>query len=163
MLDANDIGILLAWYGAPCGCRCKHCSLNSGGRTTGVAFCRAMGIVRKYLEWKNALGRSAFSVDLAVGYSAEFSQLAQFLEFRKNHELGAWDFFPVNGIDVRRGRRLRRWFACVHAAGVRRLGLSFFGLEQSHDRWAGRAGAFSWLLMLAEEATAPGPGWRGGR
>jgi len=61
-----------------------------------------------------------------------------------------WDYLPLNGLRFREWDQLQELFGSLADAGIRTVNLSFYGLAEHHDQWAGRRGDFDYLMRMAE-------------
>lgn len=152
----EDRGILFSWNGIPCGCRCDHCLLSSDSHPTTVSYQEAKSLVERFLAWRNASGKAGLSVDFATGFSIEFPQLLDYIAFRVQNGMQGADALQVGGIRVRSGAELRSFLGSLAQAGIRRLGLSFHGMDSSHDRCTGRIGDYRFTMELARAAAECG-------
>ena len=158
-MTMEDKGINLSWNGNPCGCRCDHCLLSSGTQTCGVGYEEAKGIVERFLRWRGDTdSRGGFAMGFAVGFSAEFPQLPDYVRFRFQNGMQGSDSLQVGGIRKRSGADLRSFLEGLARAGVRRLGLSFHGMGDSHDRCTRRSGDYEFLIDMARTAAELGMG-----
>ena len=153
--DIIDVGVGIGWYGSPCNCRCRHSSLESGKRADTVPFERAKALAEKFVRWLEAQGIEDFPVDIIFGYSPDSPDLAQCTEFNLKH--GATGrFVPVNGMRFKSDEELKDLFLSFREIGVTGVGVTFYGLRDLHDRWAGREGDFDYTLQVAEKAAECG-------
>ena len=153
--DIRDLGVGIGWYGSPCNCRCRHCSLESGKRADTVPFERAEALAEKFVRWLEAQGIEDFPVDIIFGYSPDSPEFVQCTEFNLKH--GATGrFVPVNGMRFKTDEELKDLFLSFREIGVTGVGVTFYGLRDLHDRWAGREGDFDYTLQVAEKAAECG-------
>jgi len=144
----EDDGILFSWNGTPCSCRCDHCLLASGARPCRVRYEDAKAVVERFLSWREDADRSELAVDFAAGYCVDFPQLPDYVQFRIQHGMQGADALQVGGIRKRSGADLRTFLEELARAGIRRLGVSFHGIDESHDRCTHRRGDFAFLMEL---------------
>lgn len=138
----------------PCHCGCRHCLLDSCHKATGVDYARGQAFARRFYSWMRE-NRPDLGGNFYVGYCNEFAELGEHISFVR--EFAPWfDFLQFNGLAFRNGEEIRALLGSVMERGVRLIDLTFFGLEEFHDRFAGRKGDFRYLLEIAGEAKALG-------
>lgn len=140
-------------FESPCGCRCRHCLLESGQRLSGVSFDRTMALAERFVRWREDNGLPNFPIEIGFGYACDVTpRFLRTLEFSR--ELGATGkHVPVKGRAFMDEDTLRQDLLTLKAHGVENIGLTFYGLPEFHDRWAGRRGDFE-HTMLAARLTA---------
>ncbi len=148
-----DWGVVFEWDGAPCGCRCRHCCLNSGAPAS-VPYERAKAVAERFLEWTREAGAEHLKMEFGAGFSYECAlpQLVDYVSFRREHQMAGSDYLPLNGLRVRDQNELRQMLNALREAGIQTVNLSFYGFGENHDRFARREGDFAYLLLLAEVA-----------
>lgn len=151
----TDIGIGIQWFGTPCHCHCRHCSLESGCRVSTVPFGRVKAVAERFLAWRDEQGLPDFAVDVNAGYSCDFPQLQESKEFNAAH--GATSHFvPANGIKFRSEGELREFFGSLVEMKVEHIGVTFYGLRETHDAFCGRDGDFDYMLLMSQVAAECG-------
>lgn len=148
----KDAGVIINWYGVPCRCRCRHCSLRTGERLTRVAFERAQGIAERFLEWQDAQGSSGLAVEFVGGYTYELPWSMRFVDFHSRHGTSTAPVILTNGMRIRSDSEMREMLLRFKEAGMTDVGLTFYGTGRTHDRWAGRKSDFEYLLAMARAA-----------
>jgi hypothetical protein len=147
-----DWAVVIECLGVPCGCRCRHCSVNGGKTTFSVSYDRAKRVADRFIEWSKEDSRKPLKVEFTLGYSYEMPKeiLLDYLRFRREHQMPGWDYLPLNGLRSRNSKGIRNYLEILREGGVKVINLTFFGLQRSHDAWAGRRGDFRYLLRLAK-------------
>ena len=145
---ARDTGIAIQWFGFSCRCRCRHCLLRSGAKVTTVPFQKAKALAERFVRWREANGVSGFPVDLTTGYACDSPHVLDVVRFNRTYGATS-QFFSANGIGFRTEEELRRLFSSLKDAGTGIVGVTFYGLRDRHDRWAGRKGDFDYVLLVA--------------
>lgn len=130
----------------PCHCGCKHCLLDSRHCATGVAYERGKAFAARFYEWMKR-ERTDLGGMYYVGYCNEFPQLCDHVAFVKTI-MPDFDFLQFNGMAFREEQALHRLLESVRGSGIRLVDLTFYGTEACHDRFAGRAGDFQYLLTI---------------
>ena len=152
----EDRGIVFSWNCVACHCRCDHCLLASGTQPCRVPYDEARSIVERFIQWRNQSGNASLAVDFSAGFSVDFPQLQDYTRFRLENGMQGADALQVGGIRVRSGTELRSFLGSLAQAGIRRLGLSFHGMDGSHDRCTGRIGDYTLTMELAHAAAECG-------
>lgn len=135
----------------PCQCHCKYCLLSWKGSTSGVPYLRSEDYARRIYEEikrdKKDLGFSFY-----CGYSMEHPNIEQMLAFARETGSSAASFLQLNGMKMRDDRELGAYLKNLHNQGIRVIDLTFYGMGESHDRFAGRKGDFDYLLRIMKAA-----------
>lgn len=130
----------------PCHCGCRHCLLDSRHCATGVDYERGKAFAARFYDWMKR-ERPDLGGMYYVGYCNEFPQLREHIAFVKSI-MPSFDFLQFNGMAFRREPELRQLLESVKGSGIRLIDLTFYGTEAYHDRFAGRAGDFRYLLTI---------------
>ena len=141
-------GIYIQWFGTPCHCRCRHCLLRSGEKLSKVPFAKVRALAERFVRWRTQAGLE-FSVDLVAGYQCDSPEYLECAQFNKQHGQSAWWFMPLNGTRIKDDAELEGFLSALKTQGITSIGLTFYGLGEDHDRWAGRPGDFNYILRLA--------------
>ena len=134
----------------PCHCGCRHCLLSSQHCSTGVDYDRSKAFADKFYSWLRK-ERPELSGLFYVGYCNEFPQLGEHIAFVRKH--APWyDFLQFNGLKMRSEEEIDLMLQQIKDCGIRLIDLSFYGLQEYHDRFAGRKGDFKYLLRILSKA-----------
>lgn len=151
-VEVTDIGVGIHWLGSKCHCHCRHCLLESGRDITTVAFERAKAIAQRFVRWREERCLSEFAVHLWTGYNCEpLPLLLQSNEFNRQHA-EFHGHIPANGMRFMVEDRLREFLTAAREGGVTRIDITFYGLREFHDEWAGRKGDFAYMALVAKVA-----------
>lgn len=150
--DVKDICVVIQWWGTPCHCRCRHCLLNSGPKLTAVPFARAKDVAEKFLRWRNEQGLEDLGVDIITGYSCDSPNALEAQLFSKQAGAASWWYLPANGNAMRSEEELRQFLQSRKDEGVTSVGVTFYGLKDFHDKWAGRDGDWEFTMLIARTA-----------
>ena len=153
--DKSDMGLVIQWFGVPCLCRCRHCSLRNTGNVTAVPFSRARALADRFVLWKREQGIADFSIDIIVGYSCDHPELAKVVAFNAANGVTS-SFAPVKGTRFLSEHELRREFSRLRDIGISNVGLTFFGQRKRHDRFCGRKGDYDYTMKVAHLAAECG-------
>lgn len=139
----------------PCACRCRYCLLSWDGRLPGVEYARGERFARRFME---ELGRVRPEVRtyFYIGCSMETPRLAEYIAWSRETGSPAAEFLQLNGLKTRDGAGAEGLMAALARAGIRRVDVTFYGLREYHDRFAGREGDFDLLLRLLRAAKGAG-------
>jgi hypothetical protein len=144
----RDRSVILEWYGVPCHCRCRHCLLSSGARVSSVPYQRATGVADKFAVWRKTHAGESPEIHFWAAYCCDFPELPRHLDFCRR--LGCPSTYePINGIRIRSTSEIEDFLRILADAGVKQVNLTFYGMKEFHDRFAGRAGDFEFLLEIA--------------
>lgn len=153
--EVTDLGLAVQWFGVPCLCRCRHCSLRNVGTVTAVPFGRARALADRFVAWKAAQGIADFSIDIIAGYSCVCPELPEVIAFNASNGITS-PFLPLKGTRFQAEDELRRHMRHLAKLGVACVSLTFFGLRDRHDRFCGRKGDFEYTMLVARLAAECG-------
>ena len=91
-----------------------------------------------------------------IGYCMDTPDLPEFLRFSREHQAPAAKFLQMNGFAFREDQELAELMEGIREAGVKLIDLTFYGMEEYHDRFAGRKGDFRYLLRMLNQAVKAG-------
>lgn len=151
----TDLGVMVSWLGLQCCCRCRHCSLSSGGPISAVPFERAKALAIRFVHWREEEQAQDFTVDLLASHRVDSPLEKDCLRFAKAYG-GFSPFLPLNGSQFRAQDEWRALLTDLREEGATHITTTFFGLPETHDRWAGRQGDFDHLLSLARASSQCG-------
>lgn len=138
----------------PCHCGCRHCLLDSRHCATGVEYARGRAFAKRFYDWMKR-ERPALGGLYYVGYCNEFPQLREHVAFVKTI-MPSYNFLQFNGMAFRSEAEIYHLLKEVKSGGIRLIDLTFYGTESYHDRFAGRAGDFRYLLTILKAANEAG-------
>lgn len=144
--------------GMPCPNRCRHCYCCGGALKTIMPYTKIVYILDRARELKEEYPH------IVIQMFDEPTVHPQFLNILERlNDLGltapGW-FIPTNGWGTARmnGAEWRR----LKNAGNPELQLTFYGLDDVHDSFAGRIGAYDDLIRTARKAAEHDIGWTAG-
>ncbi len=136
----------------PCNCRCRHCLLAYDGHPVGAEYERGKALARRIAA------ESPVMFGYYIGYCMDTPMLFDHIAFCREIGSPAGRFLQMNGFRVRPDRDIRELMEQIKHAGVELIDLTFYGLPEYHDTFAGRRGDFRLLtamLAAANEAGLP--------
>ena len=140
--------VYIEWPGAPCACRCAHCLTSAGEwQTTKVPYARARRIADRFSVWARET-QNGVAILHNVWPSCEVDTEVLRDVFRFSREQGEPLDVMLNGLRLRTRDQFQTFIAPLVADGLQSASLSFYGLRESHDRFAGRRGDFDYLQMM---------------
>lgn len=151
-LEIQDLCVIIQWFGMPCHCRCRHCTLDSGRRSDAAPFDKARSLAERFVRWKAEQGMSDFGVDLTTGYSCGSTQEREAKAFNAKHGKTASWLLTANGMPLRSESDLMEFLAEKKEAGITAVGVTFFGLREHHDTFARRMGDFEQMMLISRAA-----------
>ncbi len=135
----------------PCHAHCRYCLLNWNGRTFGVDYDRGKRFTeRLFSELK--LERPDLGVFYHIGYCMDGPRLPDYIRFCRSVGSPSGEFLQINGLALRDREEAEGYIRDIASLGIRRVDLTFYGLREYHDRFAGRTGDFDLLLALLDAA-----------
>lgn len=139
----------------PCHAFCRYCLLSSTGKATGVDYGRGERLARRlYAEAEKC--EAAPKVYYYIGYCMDDLHLPDYIRFCQETHSPSAHFLQLNGLRLRGQEEARALIEKICAAGISTIDLTFYGLREYHDRFAGRTGDFDFLLRLLDEADRQG-------
>lgn len=154
--DVKDIYVFIQWFGKACSCRCSHCLLDSGKKLSTVSFDRVKALGEKFLKWRNEQGFNDLTIDVETGYSCDSTEDTEVKLIGKETGTCSWWYLSANGMDFRSEDDLKRYFQKRKEMGIKRIGVTFYGMREFHDKWAGREGDWDYTLLIAKTAAELG-------
>lgn len=134
----------------PCSCRCRHCLLGYDGTAAGAEYGRAKALARRLAEG------SPVEFTYYIGFCMDTPELLDHIAFCQEIGSPGGRFLQMNGFAVRPYGALEALMGRVRDSGVELVDLTFYGLEDYHDRFAGRPGDFALLMSMLKAANAAG-------
>ena len=139
----------------PCHCHCDYCLLSWDKQISGISYSRSESYARRlYSELKIQRPELAFS--FYCGYSMEHPHIDQMISLAKEIDSPAASFLQFNGMKMRDDEELQSYLLKLKALGIATIDLTFYGLRQHHDQFAGRTGDFDYLLRIMKTANRLG-------
>ena len=141
----------IANYCVPCHTHCRHCLLSSCGKITGVDFDRGLEFGERVFN--ELVGeRKDIKGNYYIGYCMDTPRLFDYIGFCKRHSLYGARFLQMNGFKPRKESEIDILIKSLKNAGIEMIDLTFFGLEDYHDRFAGSKGDFAFLIKMLTSA-----------
>ena len=132
----------------PCHCRCRHCLLGYDGAAAGAGYRRG-----KNLAWRIAL-ESPVKFHYYIGFCMDTPELLDYISFCREIDSPGGRFLRMNGFAGRSREEMEALMGQIRDAGTELIDLTFYGLPDYHDSFAGRAGDFELLLNMLKAANA---------
>lgn len=139
----------------PCGCRCRYCLLSWDGKTAGISWDRGMEFGKRFLAQAKTV-RPEISYTYGFGYSMEHPKLREAIQFLREIGSPQAEFLQCDGMKLRDDEGCRGLVKMLAEEGVKQLNFTFYGLQEYHNRFAGRAGDFEGMLRMMKAAVKAG-------
>lgn len=136
----------------PCNCRCRHCLLGYDGHTIGVAYEQGKNLARRIAA------ESPINFAYYIGFCMDTPMLFDYISFCREIGSPGGRFLQMNGFRERSYDEIERLMEQIKNSGVELIDLTFYGLSEDHDAFAGRPGNFLFLtqmLTAANQAQLP--------
>ncbi len=131
-----------------CAHSCRYCLI---GRKSiqHLAFPRFAALVGRFLDWRQAVGRTDLKLFLGIDHSFEF-EVATLKELFDLQQQAGWSDsvrgIRLGGLKWRSESEMHDWLqARRDVAGIRSVHASLAGYGAVHDKWNGRKGDFEFL------------------
>ena len=135
----------------PCLAHCRYCLLSSCGKTTGVDYERGKRFAAR-LAKEVQEKRPDLRFFYYIGYCMDSEYLRDYIEFSREIQSPSAKFLQLNGLRLREENETDKFVSELTEAGIELVDLTFYGLREYHDRFAGRAGDFDFLLRILQAA-----------
>ncbi len=139
----------------PCHCRCRHCLLSWDGSLHGADYERSQSYALRFYNWISQ-NRPELGFNFYFGYSMEHPHLLDAITFAQSIGSPPGRFLQFDGMAFRPQSQLRDFLSKLREAGIELIDLTFYGMGQYHDRFAGRQGDFDYLLRVLSTANEIG-------
>lgn len=126
----------------PCSCRCKHCLLGYDGNTIGVGYEQGKNLARRIAA------ESSIKFNYYIGFCMDTPMLFDYIAFCQEIESPGGQFLQMNGFRERPYDEIERLMERIKNSSVDLIDLTFYGLPNYHDVFAGRPGDFRFLTKM---------------
>lgn len=153
----QTVSVNVCSYCVPCQCHCRHCLLSYDGHVQGLNYEESAAFAQRMQAHIKA-SRPEASFLFYFGYSMEHPHLMDVLDDYNRQGFVTGQFLQLNGLRMRDDAALDAWMQEIALHGVKKIDCTFYGLEETHNRFAGRAGDFDYLLRILRSAHSHGIG-----
>ncbi len=134
-----------------CENRCRYCLLSWDGKLLGANYDRCQRYAERFYHWLRA-HRPELSFQFYYGYSMEHPRLLEAIRFARGIGSAGGEFLQFDGLKFRTPAQITELLRDIQAQGIRLIDLTFYGTRRYHDRFAGRAGDFDYMLEILRQA-----------
>lgn len=139
----------------PCYCHCRYCLLEWNGKTIGIDYYRSFNYAKLFYKWLKE-NRPELSFTYYFGYSMEHPKLFETIKFMQETNSPGGEFLQFDGMKERSKDELFDFLTEIKNAGIKLIDLTFYGLENYHDKFAGRIGDYNLLMNTLDVALSLG-------
>lgn len=139
----------------PCECHCRYCLLSWDSKTAGISWDRGAAFGKRFINEAKALNPD-ISYSYAFGYSMEHPALREAIRFLREIGSPTAEFMQCDGMKLRDDAEYDSLMRMLKEEGIKSLNFTFYGLEEYHDRFAGRKGDFKGMLRMIKSARKVG-------
>lgn len=139
----------------PCYCHCRYCLLEWNGKTLGIDYDRSVKYSKSFYKWLKE-NRPELSFTYYFGYSMEHPKLFETIKFMQETNSPGGEFLQFDGMKERSKDELFDFLTEIKNAGIKLIDLTFYGLENYHDKFAGRIGDYNLLMNTLDVALSLG-------
>lgn len=132
----------------PCACRCRHCLLGYDGNTIGVGYEQGKDLARRLAA------ESPIQFGYYIGFCMDTPMLFDYIAFCQKIGSPGGRFLQMNGFRERPQDEIESLMEQIKSSGVELIDLTFYGLPEYHDAFAGRRGNFSLLTKMLKAANS---------
>ena len=147
--NVRTASVLVQTLCVPCYNRCRYCLLRWDGHPVGADYERSQAYAGRFYDWIKK-ERPELQFHFSFGYSMDHPRLFEALDFLRRIGSVFAEMLQMDGVRFREGAALASWLGEIRQAGVKRLNFTFYGLEDYHDRFAGRKGDFAYLVRMID-------------
>ena len=149
MVQTKSINILNLCV--PCENHCRYCLLSWNGNCLGIDYERSVKYARKFHEWLN-INHPDMGFMYYYGYSMEHPQLLDTIKFMQETNSPGGEFLQFDGMKMRTKEQLFELLTNLKNEGIKLLDFTFYGLQEYHDKFAGRIGDYELMMNSLEIA-----------
>ena len=143
MIKTKSINVLNLCV--PCHNHCKYCLLSYNGELLGIDYDRSIKYAKGFYEWiKN--NRPDIEFIYYFGYSMEHPNLIEAIKFMQEINSPMGEFLQLNGMKMRSKDELYIFLSELKSVGIKLIDFTFYGLEEYHDAFSGRAGDYNLMI-----------------
>ncbi len=139
----------------PCENRCRYCLLSYDGKASGVDYKRSEGYAKRFYEWIKE-NRPDLSFLFGFGYSMEHPDLLGAIDFCRSIGSATGEFLQFDGMRFRTDEELETLLRQLQEHGIKLIDLTFYGVEDYHDRFAARTGDYRLMMNTLAQANKIG-------
>lgn len=136
---------------APCFSRCRYCLLSWDGKVEGINWEKSVVIAKRFIDEINEC-LPHLKTSFSFGYSMEHPHLEAALSTLNQLGSPMSEFLQCNGMEMRNDNQCDALMLMLKKEGIKELNFTFYGLEEYHDRFAGRKGDFNLLFRMMKAA-----------
>lgn len=137
----------------PCSNRCRYCLLSWDGKLPGADYARSGRYARRFYHWLRE-NRPELSFQFYFGYSMDHPNLTEAIDFMHSIGSAGGQLLQLDGLAFRDEDGIAGYLSHAKNHGIRAVNLTFYGLREYHDRFAGRKGDFDYLMAILRTALA---------
>lgn len=130
----------------PCGCRCRHCLLAYDGTVIGAGYEQGKRFARRMAA------ESPIKFNYYIGFCMDTPMLFDYIAFCQEIGSPGGRFLQMNGFRERPYDEIELLMERIKNTNVELIDLTFYGLPDYHDAFAGRPGDFRFLTKMLTAA-----------
>ncbi|MBR4235186.1 MAG: radical SAM protein [Clostridia bacterium] len=147
--------VLIQSLCVPCFNRCRYCLLSWNGTLEGTAWDRSIATAERFLrELRHE--RPDISSSFSFGYSMEHPDLRNAIRTLRRLGSPTASFLQCDGMKMRSDTELCELMLMLKEEELDKLNFTVYGLEEYHDRFAGRSGDYDLILRMMKAASDAG-------
>ncbi len=139
----------------PCACHCRYCLLSWDGHLRGIDYGRSAAYAKGFHDWLRE-HRPEMDFQFYFGYSMDHPQLPEAIDFLKSLGSVGGEFLQFDGMRIRAESEIRQLLTLLQEHGIQLIDLTFYGTREYHDRFAGRAGDYDYMMSILRIAAEIG-------
>lgn len=151
----QTVSVSIANYCVPCHARCRYCLLCARGRAEGVEYDRSVAFYSR-IRRELSTAHPDLPCHFYIGYCMDTPLLKEYIRFCRETGSPSGKFLQMNGFGFRTPAEMEHLMRQIRACGVELIDLTFYGLREYHDRFAGRKGDYDLLLSMLRAANEVG-------
>lgn len=139
----------------PCNAHCRYCLLSWDGRVKGIEYERGKNFVRGFYKWLKD-NKPDLDFNTYQGYCMDYKELQDAIRFARETGSVGSEFLQFNGMKLRSDVEIEELIKMVKSEGVKLIDLTFYGIGEYHDKFAGRSGDFDLNMSILNAALKNG-------
>ena len=129
----------------PCSSYCRYCLLSCNNDVNITDFQETDRFIRRIHDEMSSLGKA---FNYYIGYCMDTPYLTDYIRLCQEKGYSSADFLQLNGLKFRNLASLGEFIANLKDNNIKMVDLTFYGLREYHDRFAGRKGDFDYLVDI---------------
>lgn len=140
---------------APCACHCKFCCLGDYSHNKKITFEDYENVLHKFANIQSEYGMRLRSF---IYNCPEHDYIAKQIALYDSLSMERTEYtqLDLNGTRIKSSKEIETWIDYLIESGVEKIAFSWFGCDETHDKFVHKKGYFSYLKECAQIARSKG-------